>query len=381
MIPLFFDCDPGIDDAVALGYLCCQHDVAVTGVAASGGNVPTAQTVQNALSWLALTGRPEIPVHPGADMPLRFAAPSAEAAAELPAPVYADDTHGPQGTGHAVLPQRAGAEEGSASSSVSAAQAWVDAARAHPGELIGVVTGPCTNLALALEIEPELPQLLKRVFIMGGAFNYRGNTKPTTEWNTDFDPEAAAEVYTAFVTAEHPPVVAPLEATETIVMTPDRLDRIIAGASDPQWRRWLEHLAEALRFYFEFHEWDGHGYLAQIHDPYVLAAALCWAKSVPSAGGPRSALGRLAPTITPEAEACPAASPRASQHVPWAETAITSIDVELTGTLTRGETVADWLGRWSREPNAELIRSIDAEGFLDHLETTLMRGPNYDHAR
>lgn len=355
MIPLFLDCDPGIDDAVALGYLCCQDDVAITGIAASGGNVPTAQTVQNALGWLALAGRPEIPVHPGADLPLRFAPENSDAAIEPPAPLYADDTHGPRGTGHAVLPELPEAGEGAASS-LSASQAWVGAARAHPGELIGVVTGPCTNLALALDIEPELPRLIKRVFIMGGAFNYRGNTKPTTEWNTDCDPESTARVYREFGIATQLPVVGPLEATEAVVMTPQRLQRILQGVTEPSWHRWLTILAEALRFYFEFHQWDGHGYLAQIHDPYLVAAALEWARAA-------------------------SADASGSHPVPWAESARAAVDVELTGTLTRGETVADWLGRWSREPNAELIRSIDAENFLHHLETTLMRGPNYDHAR
>lgn len=267
MIPLFLDCDPGIDDAVAIGYLLCQDDAEVLGIAATGGNVPTVQTAQNALGWLQLAGRSEIPVHPGADLPLRHAADGTT-------PVYADDTHGPAGTGHAVLPQPT-----TAPASVSAAQAWVDAARAYPGELIGVVTGPCTNLALALELEPGLPQLIRRLFIMGGAFNYRGNTKPTTEWNTDFDPESTARVYRRFAAAPQLPVIGPLEATEAIVMTPDRLTRIVQGATDPGWRRWLEHAAEALRFYFEFHQWDGHGYLAQIHDPFVLAAALQWARS------------------------------------------------------------------------------------------------------
>ena len=68
-------------------------------------------------------------------------------------------------------------------------------ARAYPGELIGVATGPLTNLALALREEPALPKLLRRLVIMGGAFDYRGNTTPVAEWNISVDPEAAAEVF------------------------------------------------------------------------------------------------------------------------------------------------------------------------------------------
>ncbi len=350
-IPLFLDCDPGIDDAVALGHLFCQTDVEVAGIAASGGNVSTEQTVRNTLGWLRLAGRTDLPVHPGVEHPL---AGESE---------YAEETHGDTGAGYAQLPDDAGHHRAGSTgpdtsthrpSPLSAAQAWADAARKHPGELIGVVTGPCTNLALALEIEPELPRLLRRLFIMGGAFNYRGNTRPTTEWNITYDPESAARVIGAFGEAAHThgthlPVLGPIEATEAVAMTPDRLQRITSAQTTPQWSAFLHQLAEALRFYFEFHEADGHGYLAHIHDPYVLAAAVEWARNSPA---------RPEPGI-----------------IPWAETATAPVGVELTGTLTRGETVADWLGRWDRPANAEIIRRIDAEAFLSHLTGSLMRGP------
>lgn len=344
VIRLFIDCDPGIDDAIALGYALCQSDVEITGIAASAGNVPVDAVTRNALAWLELTGRTDIPVHRGAENPVAHRAGD-------PAPIFADDTHGPLGAGHAVLD-----EPTTPAHQLSAAEAWVQTARAHPGEVVGVVLGPHTNLALALRLEPELPTLLKRLFIMGGAFNYRGNTHPTTEWNITWDPEAASEVFAAFGAPGTPlPVIGPIEATEAVVMTPQLLEKITSSSSAaPGWRQYLGQLAEALRFYFEFHEWDGHGYLAQIHDPYVTAAAIGWARS-------------QATDSLPGAE---------QEIIPWAHTADAAVDVELTGTLTRGETVADWLGRWNRQPNATLIRSLDASQFLTHLAETLMRGPD-----
>ena len=370
-LPLFLDCDPGIDDAIALGYLLCQDDVDITGIAATGGNVATAQVLANTLGWLELAGRSDIPVHPGHPLPLARhgdahataakpvaddepaadTANPAEPSAEEAGIEYADLTHGQTGAGYATLPPATAGP-----SPTSAAQAWVDAARAHPGQLIGVVIGPSTNLALALEIEPRLPHLLRRLFIMGGAFNYRGNTHPTTEWNVTFDPESLALVLAAFDRArsEDPevslPVIAPIEATEAVAMTPERLSGILDTSADPIWRAWLHEMSEALRFYFEFHEWDGLGYLAHIHDPFVLACALAWARNPDQPAG----------------------------ELPWAMTAIAPVDVELTGTLTRGETVADWLGRWGKEPNAEIIRTIDAESFLDHLGATLTKGPHHE---
>lgn len=340
MIPLFIDCDPGIDDALALGYALCQSDVEITGVAASGGNASSAQVADNALGWLALTGRTDISVYAGAETSLAGRA------------AFAEETHGPTGAGYAELPT-----DRTALSSTDAATAWVEAARAHPGRLIGVLLGPSTNLALALDLEPELPRLLRRLFVMGGAFNYRGNTHPTTEWNVTFDPEAAACVFAAFGQAENLPVIASLQATEAVVLTPERLARIVgAQAADVSWQAWLQQAARALRFYFEFHESDGHGYLAHIHDPFVLAAAVNWARRVEAAGVHVSADSR-------------------PEEIPWAAWASAAVDVELHGSLTRGETVADWLGRWDRPANAEVITGVDAEGFLDHLEAELTQGP------
>lgn len=348
MIPLFIDCDPGIDDAIALGYALCSPAADIVGVAATGGNVDTAQTVSNALGWLALAGRRDIPVHPGAPGPLVGEA------------MHAGDTHGPTGTGYASLP-----EDRTALSDAEAAAAWVAAARAHPGRLVGVVLGPCTNLALALELEPELPRLLRRLFIMGGSINYRGNTRPTTEWNITYDPEAAQKVLAEFggagLPADRLPVLAPLgvnrPVTESIELRPERLERILASATrgtaspgtaapETAWHRWLAELSAALRFYFEFHESDGHGSLAHIHDPFVLAAALGWARD---------------------------AAPHADT-IPYATTAPVALDVEVHGTLTRGETVADWLGRWGTAPTAAVVTAIDASGFLDHLESVLTGG-------
>ncbi len=371
-LPLFLDCDPGIDDAIALAYLCCQDDVDVVGIAASGGNVPTSQVVENTRGWLSLAGRSDIPVHSGHSLPLARQGLQTAADEGLE---YADLTHGETGRGYARLPAPNGPV-----SSVSAAQAWVDAAHAHPGQLLGVVIGPATNLALALDIDPELPSLFKRLFIMGGAFNYRGNTHPTTEWNVTFDPESTSRVLSAFGDAHssghlrHLPVIAPIEATEAVEMTPDRLTHIRdeASSAGQPWQKVVAELSEALRFYFEFHESDGLGYIAHIHDPLVLACALAWARqnSIES-----TETEPEEPNTDAQETAALTPARGAAGELPWATTQWAPVDVELTGTLTRGETVADWLGRWGRPVNAEIIRTIDATAFLDHLSTTLMKGP------
>ncbi|WP_029088043.1 nucleoside hydrolase [Brevibacterium album] len=320
-IPVLLDCDTGIDDALALTYLACRDDVELAGIVSTAGNAEVAHVTANNLGLTELLAGllgPGTPVARGSEAPL---------GGEL---MTAADTHGPTGMGHAILPEPARAADVR-----SGAQLWVDAARAHPGRLVGFVIGPHTNLALALEIEPRLPRLLKRLHIMGGAINHRGNTAPTTEWNIAVDPEAAHRVLAAFAQAPIRPVLGALEATEAVRFTQGTLEALQAISAHPI----VPVLTDALRWYFEFHEADGFGWMAHVHDPLVVAQAF---------------------------------EPRLASAVPLA------VDVELTGALTRGETVGDWLGRWNREPNVEVMREVDADGFVAHLLEVLRRGLRRD---
>ena len=179
--PVFADVDTGVDDAIALIYLLASPDAELVGIASTGGNVGVDQVCENNLGLLDLCRVDGVPVSKGADHPLN-------------SPALADSTvHGPRGLGYAELPPTDRQLYGD-----DAATAWVKAAHQHPGELIGLATGPLTNLALALRKEPALPTLLRRLVIMGGAYDYRGNTNPVAEWNIAVDPEAAAEVFAAW---------------------------------------------------------------------------------------------------------------------------------------------------------------------------------------
>ncbi|GAB4094697.1 nucleoside hydrolase [Brachybacterium horti] len=315
-LPLLVDCDTGIDDAIALTYLACRKDVEVAGIVSTGGNVPVEAVHRNNLVLTGLLGL-EVPVSRGAGAPL------------VEPPMYAEDTHGPTGLGHAALPEPEREED-----SRAGAQLWVDLAREHPGELEGLVLGPHTNLALALEIEPELPRLMRRLHIMGGAIHHRGNTGPTSEWNVAVDPEAAQRVLAAFSGAPRRPVLGSLEATEAVRFEPatlEAVEAIASGTGHPVARI----IADALRFYFAFHESDGFGWMAHVHDPIVAIHAVT--------GG-------------------------------FASTSPLAVDVELAGTLTRGQTVGDVLGRWGREPNVDVLREVQAEALVEHLLSTLREG-------
>ncbi len=334
MNPVFLDVDTGVDDAMALVYLFASDDAEVVAIASTAGNVPVQQVCRNNLALLDLCRITGVPVSKGSDGPLSIPLRTAE------------DTHGPEGMGYARLPatdRRLTAHD--------AAEAWVLAAQAYPGELIGVATGPLTNLALALRMEPALPKLLRRLVIMGGAFDYKGNTTPVAEWNISVDPEAAAEVFAVWGAAwgleppKHIPIVLGLNLTENIAMTPTLLSRLAAEAEssslpmsvlDDRGSRSVASnpliavLEDAMRFYFEFHFDQNEGYLAHLHDPLAAAVAL-----------------------DPELVQCRPAT----------------IDVELTGTLTRGMTIADWSNRWGREPNALIGVGVNPDAFFDRFIT------------
>lgn len=329
-LPVFADVDTGVDDAMALAYLFASADAQVVGIASTAGNVPVEQVSINNLRLLDLFGAGDIPVSTGAATPLSIALCTCE------------DTHGPEGLGYAQLPT-----SDRLRTPHDAAQAWVTAAHEHPGELVGLVTGPLTNLALALRLEPALPRLLRRLVIMGGAFDYRGNTTATAEWNISVDPEAAAEVFAVWGaawglhTATHLPIVLGLNLTEHIAMTPPILARLAAAAGSPSAQLsvlddrgtrstaanpLIRVLEDAMRFYFEFHFDQGEGYLAHLHDPLAAAVAL---------------------------------DPDLVRYRP------ATVDVELTGTLTRGMTVADWRGHWGRDHNAHIGVEVDPAAFFD----------------
>lgn len=327
-VPVFADVDTGVDDAMALVYLLSSADADLVGIASTAGNVPVQQVCDNNRGLLALCGRLDVPVSRGAEQPLACPLRTAE------------DTHGPQGLGYAHLPAGDGRL-----TSYDAAQAWVRAARAHPGELVGMATAPLTNLALALRLEPALPTLLRRLVIMGGSFDYRGNTTPVAEWNVSVDPEAAAEVFAAFSVeaVSHLPIVLGLNVTEHAAMTPEILGRLAetAGSTtsamsehDPRGTRsqashpLIAVLEDAMRFYFEFHYDEGEGYLAHLHDPLAAAVA-------------------LDPALVESRRA--------------------TVDVELAGSLTRGMTIADWSGRWGRQPNAMVGIGVDPAVFFDRF--------------
>jgi purine nucleosidase len=321
-IPVLVDCDTGIDDSLALLYAVASPECDLVAVTCSAGNVSLEQVAENTRAVLELAGRADVEVAIGRGEPL------------VRPLVTTPETHGPRGIGYAELPPAR-----MPLSSRFGPDVIIEEARRRPGQLTLVAIAPLTNVALAVRAEPELPALLRRLVIMGGSYRSSGNTAPTSEWNASCDPEAAKIVFDAFGAfgvgrAPIRPIALGLDVTERAKLTPDHLARLAARAGcapdgrhpDGSTNPILRYVADALRFYMEFHSrYDGF-YGAFIHDPLALATAL---------------------------------------DLTLVRTEAVTVDVELAGTLTAGETVADWRRRWGRPPNADVAVEADAGRFFD----------------
>jgi purine nucleosidase len=334
--PLILDVDTGIDDSLALLYTAATPEAEIVAVTCVGGNVDARQVERNTRAVMELAGRSDVEVALGRERP-------------LVRPVETTpETHGPQGLGYAELPPPS-----RPLSDRHAADVIVDAANRRPGEVTLVTCGPLTNVAVALFREPALPRLLRGWVLMGGAYRHPGNTAPTTEWNIHCDPDAAKIAFAAWGESAlehgHPrPVALGLDVTEQAKVVPEHIvalakaagsqpdDSIaLAGGEDPMHATRsvasnpiVRYVADALRFYMEFHaRYDGF-YGAFIHDPMAVAAAI------------DRSLVRAVPVF---------------------------VDVETGAGLAHGMTVADWRGLTRREPNLAVAVEADGEVFIDRF--------------
>src|SRR5690554_850314 len=202
-IPLLIDTDPGVDDALAILMAFNDPRYEVAGLTVTAGNVGLDHTLANALKLVELCGA-RAPVYAGAAAPLLHPA------------VDAASVHGRDGFGDAGY-EPAGIE----AAAEHAALAILRLSHQHAGRLVLVALGPLTNLALALRLDPTLPQRVGRLVVMGGAVTGKGNVSDVAEFNAWFDPEAARIVFEAFprveladweVVLRHPLGVADTEA-------------------------------------------------------------------------------------------------------------------------------------------------------------------------
>jgi inosine-uridine nucleoside N-ribohydrolase len=316
------DTDPGIDDSLAILLALTSPELDLAGLSITGGNCALDDGVRNALGVVAIAGRMDMPVCPGVGLPL------------IRPPFTAPETHGDTGLGYARLP---------ASPVPAAGEHGVDMIireiMASPGDVTLVAIAPLTNVALAIRKEPRIVQAVREVIIMGGALRADGNTTSLAEFNFYVDPHAAHIVLNSGM----PITLLPWDITKNVLLTQADVDRLLAVSSPIS-----RFIADATRFYIEFHLACFGFAGCSINDPIALALAF-----MPD-------LARTEP-----------------MHVA----------VEYTSELTAGKSVITYVGDIMREPDAHDMLGYNAERWPMQWERLIRSKPNvravveFDNAR
>lgn len=242
---VIIDSDPGVDDAMAILFALESPAIEVVGITTVFGNVTLENGTANALTLVELAGA-DVPVARGAEHPL--------VNPRRDPPTF---VHGSDGLGEAGKQRRVGSVVDR-----SAADFIVDMARRYPGEIVLLPVGPLTNIALALAIEPRLPELIKEVVLMGGAARVEGNVSPVAEANIFGDPHAADIVFRA----GWPLTMVGLDVTTKVRMKDDLLSRL--AESNPELGGFIFDIT---RFYKAFYESRGVTGGFYVHDPSAVA--------------------------------------------------------------------------------------------------------------
>jgi len=293
---VILDTDPGIDDSLAILLALASPEIDLAAVGVTGGNCSLEDGVRNALNVLAVAGHTEKPVCAGIALPL------------IRPPFTAPETHGDTGLGYARLPA---APIGPANE--HAVDMIIREIMARPGEVTLVAVAPLTNVAVAIRKEPRIVQAVREVIIMGGALRADGNTTSLAEFNFYVDPHAAHIVLESGM----PITLLPWDISKDVLLTQFDIDRLLKIPSPI-----TRFIADATRFYIEFHV-AVFGYSGcSINDPIALALAF---------------LPDLARTE--------------AMHVA----------VEYTSELTAGKSVIAYVGDHQREPDAHDQLGYDVE--------------------
>ena len=308
---IIIDTDPGVDDALAILLAFAAPNLTVEGLTIACGNGKDITKLGANANFLArAAGFAGVPVCLG-DASLD----EAEAAQEVPVHVHGED-------GLGDMAQQMGRIDADFAGfhPSSAAQFIVDTCTASPGEITIVAIAPLSNVAAALALCPALPQLARELVIMGGAVHgeLRGNRTAAAEANFAADPEAAQRVMTASFRSI---VLADLGVTHQTDICALR-EACMREAPDSTITKLIYAVSEC----------------------YVD----CYLKTFRQPSAPAHDVVAVMFLIRPELF-----SKRPAR-----------VEVELTGTLTRGMSVVDWNGRWKRATNCEVLMTVmDTEQF------------------
>ena len=304
--PFIIDCDTGTDDAIAIAAALYCDQVEVKAVTSVNGNVAHKYTSKNNLDLLEYLGFDDIPVAKGADSPI------------MDNPYHSDGTHGNTGLGNIKLPDAAHKQFDKRLASELIYQTAVE----EKGELELLVIGPMTNIAICLMEHPDLKDLVKHIWFMGGSV-IGGNVTTTAEFNIWIDPMAAHIVTQSGI----PQTMVGLDVTTAAAMKEHHAEELRACGTKAALL-----CADLLDYMFESRDRGGED--AIMHDAMAFAAAVC-----------------------PECLEC----------------RDFYVDVECFGQYTKGHTMVDRRGRLGKAPNVSVALKVDEEKFCSWLVNAIKK--------
>lgn len=249
---MILDLDTGVDDCLAITYALGSPEVELIGITGTYGNVLLDTGVKNDLDLLDLFGHPEVPVYPGI--------PHAREKDGFEVLEISEFIHGKNGIGEIEIPPSRRVPE-----TTPAPEFMVEAVRKYGSDVVIVATGPMTNLARAIELDPTFTDNA-RIVIMGGALTVPGNCNDVMEANISQDPEAADLLFRS-------------GAHVTMIGLDVTLQTLLTYEHTQQWRDLGTPAATALAditdFYIKAYETTApHLGGCGLHDPLAVAVAI-----------------------------------------------------------------------------------------------------------
>ena len=303
---IILDCDPGHDDAVAIMLAAREPSLELLGVSVVAGNQTLENTQRNARNVLQWLGA-DIPVYAGCDRPM------------VRDKVIAADIHGSTGLDGPVFPpllKRLEPEH--------AVQFLIRTLLESEGDITVVTTGPMTNLAMAMRLEPRITEKIRRIVLMGGSFT-NGNVTPAAEFNIIADAEAASVCFRS----GRPITMVGLDVTRKALCYPEIVERMgrIGNRASNLFVALMGHFCKTQKQIFG---WEG----GPLHDPVTIAYL-----------------------IDPEVLV----------------TKPMNVQIDIRSTQSYGRTNCDYYGYQKLPPTADVAVDIDVARFWDIVETGLRR--------
>ncbi len=243
--PLIIDCDPGVDDATALLLAFASPEFDILGITVVAGNVGLESTVRNACLIRQIARREDVPVFAGCARPM------------VRDVVNAGAFHGETGLGDLPVADIKKAHE-----TEHAVGFTIRTLMESPAPVTLAVTGPATNIAMALVMEPRIAGRIAEIVFMGGARAAGGNITPSAEFNVFADPHAAH----VMLGCGAPIAMFGLDATYQVLSTSDRVDTLAATGANAALTA-----AALMRFSNNLEHDPSRKVGAPLHDPCTIA--------------------------------------------------------------------------------------------------------------